>query len=281
LKYRVSLANGARELEAAQNAFGDLKLLDKELNSYLNQSRMSYLPIAGEKLSVGTITVRKMRVAEAAIMPVVLESKRGVNEITAKELLLKAQAIATIYPDDPVVLAALAEAEHDAGNFQTALTAADKALIAAPTLVNAHVQKIYALSRMAEDATDPDTAWKQVRKAVTALNKVETDHPIPLIYYYRSLKSAGRDITEVAAHGLERALQLAPYDQNVRWQVVQQMVDEKNYSLAYRTLMPLANDPHNRGDNNPAVALLADVKQKWEVQAAEAASTKAVAPAAK
>ncbi len=280
-KYRVSLANGAGELEAAQNAFGDLKQLEKELNAYLNQSRMSYLPIAGEKLSVGSITVRKMRAAEAAIMPVVLESKRGVNEITAKELLPKAQAIAAIYPDDPAVLAALAEAEHDAGNFETSLHAADKALIAAPTLVNAHVQKIYALSRLAEDGTDPDAAWRQVRKAVTVLNKLETDHPIPLIYYYRSLQSAGKDITEIAAHGLERALQLAPYDQNVRWQVVKQMIDEKSFSLAYRTLMPLANDPHNRGENNPAVALLADVKQKWEAQAADAATAKAVPPASR
>ena len=279
-KYRVSLANGSGELEAANNAFGDLKQLEKELNAYFKQPRMSYLPIAGEKLSVGTITVRKMRAAEAAIMPVVLESKRGVNEITAKELLPKAQAVAAIYPDDPSVLAALAEAEHDAGNFQTALSVADKALIASPTLVNAHVQKIYALSRLAEDAADPDAAWKQVRKAVTVLNKDETDHPIPLIYYYRSLKSADRGITEVAAHGLERALQLAPYDQNVRWEVVQQMIDEKNYALAYRTLMPLANDPHNRTENNPAIALLADIKGKWEATA-DATAVKPATPAAK
>jgi len=222
-----------------------------------------------------------MSEAESAIMPVILESKRGVDDDMAKALLPRAKLVAEKYPNDPAVLAALAEAEHDAGNFAEALTAADKAIAAAPSLVNAHVQKIYALSRIAENAEDADAAWRQLRKAVTALNKVETDHPIPLIYYYRSLQMSGKDITEIAAHGLERALQLAPYDKAVRWQVVQQLVDEENYGSAYRTLMPLANDPHNRSEQNPAIPLLADIREKWEAQVAAAQPAKAVSSTGK
>jgi tetratricopeptide (TPR) repeat protein len=267
--YRTALANGATELDAANAAFGDLKVLEKELAVYLKKSKMSYLPIPSNRLKTGPIVVRKMRAAEAAIMPVVLESKRGVDEEMAKDLLPRAQAIAAKYPNDPAVLAAMAEAEHDAGNFAVALAAADRAIAAEPTVVNAHVQKIYALSRIAEDAEDADAAWKQVRKAVTALNKIENDHPIPLIYYYLSLQAQGKEIPEVAAHGLERALQLAPYDQNVRWQLVQLFMNEDSNGLAYRTLMPLANDPHNRSDDNPAIALLTQIKQKIEVQIAE------------
>ncbi len=262
--YRNALANGATELEAAKTAFGDLKVLEKELAAYLKKPKMNYLPIPGSKLKTGPITVRKMRAAEAAMMPVVLESKRGVDEEMAKALLPRAQAVAAKYPDDPTVLAALSEAEHDAGNFTAALKAADAAIAAEPTLINAHVQKIYALSRIADDADNSDKAWREVRKAVTALNTIENDHPIPLIYYYQSLQASGKDISEVAAHGLERALQLAPYDQNVRWLLVQQFMKEDNYGSAYRTLMPLANDPHNRSDDNPAIALLADIKQKIE-----------------
>ena len=276
VNYQVALANGAAELDAAKTAFGDLNQLEKEMNAYLAQPRMSYIPIPGEKLKVGTITVRKMRAGEAAIMPVVLESKRGVNAETAKTLLPQAQAIASSYPNDPFVLAALAEAEHDAENYAVALTITDKALAADPASVNAHVQKIFALSRLAEDSDDPDSAWKLVRKAVAALNKVEVDHPIPLIYYYRSLKLAGKNVTEVAAQGLERALQFAPYDKNVRWQLTQQLVAEEKYAIAYRILLPLANDPHNRSEDNPAIALLAQIKQKWEE---EAKITAAGAPA--
>lgn len=278
-KYRVALANGASEMEAATTTFGDLKILDKELGAYLRQPRISFLDIPADKLTTGAIAVRKMREGEAAMMPVILESKRGVDDEMAKALLPRAQTAAAKYPADPAVLAALAEAEHDAGNFAAAVTAADKAIVAAPTLINAHVQKIFALSRIAEDSGDPEASWKTVRKSVTALNKVEPDHPIPLIYYYRSLQGSGKDITELASDGLKRALELAPYDQGVRWQVVQQLVDEQAYGGAYRTLMPLANDPHNRGEDNPAIALLAEIKQKWETKVAEekAATTKATA----
>lgn len=264
--YQVALANGAAELDAAKTAFGDINQLEKEMNGYLAQRRMKYIPISGEKLKVGAITVRKMRDAEAAIMPVVLESKRGVNAESAKTLLPQAQSIANGYPNDPFVLAALAEAEHDAGNHEVAVQAADKALAADPASVNAHVQKIFALSRLAENTDDSGSALKLLRKAIAALNKVEVDHPIPLIYYYRSLRLAGKDITEVAAQGLERALQLAPYDKSVRWELTQQLVAEEKYAIAYQILLPLANDPHNRGDDNPAMKLLAQIKQKWEQQ---------------
>jgi tetratricopeptide (TPR) repeat protein len=279
--YLNALVNGATELEAAQKTFGDLKLLDKEMNAYLRQSKMSYLPISASKLTVGAITIRKLNEAEAAAMPIILESKRGVDPDMAAALLPRAQAVAAKYPDDPAVLSALAEAEHDSGHYAEALAAADKAIVAAPNLVNAHVQKIYALAQLAENTENPEAILKQLRKAITALNRIETDHPIPLIYYYRSLKMAGKDISEIAAHGLERALQLAPYDQNVRWQVVQQMVDEKNYSTAYRTLLPLANDPHKRGDDNPAIAFLAEIKQKWDTQIADNTPKSAVPAAGK
>ncbi len=279
--YRAALANGANEIDAAKSAFGDLALLDKELAAYLRQSKMRYVPIASERLKVGGISVRKMRAAETAMMPVILESKRGVNDASAKLLLPRAQAVAVQFPDDPAVLAALAEAEHDAGNFAAAVAAADKALGKSPMLVNAHVQKIFALARIAEDSDDSANAWKAVRKAVTALNAVENDHPIPLIYYYRSLQASGKDITENAKHGLERALQLAPYDKGVRWQTVQQMINDDNYALAYRTLMPLANDPHNRGEDNPAAGLLTVIKAKWDAAETVAQNGKAAALPAK
>lgn len=262
--YRLALANGATEMEAATQTFGDLKQLDKELNNYLRKSRMSYVSLPGEKLRVGPITVRKMRAGEAAIMPVVLESKRGIDAESAKLLVAKARTVAAQHSSDAAVLSALAEAEYDAGNHSEAVAAADKAIAADPRQVNAHVQKIYALYRIAEDAdaSTETAAWKSLRRAITGLNKIEADHPIPLIYYYRSLQGAGQEISELAAHGLERALQLAPYDQGVRWQVVGQLMNEEKWGLAYRELLPLANDPHNRGEENPAIAMLAQIKEK-------------------
>jgi hypothetical protein len=89
------------------------------------------------------------------------------------------------------------------------------------------------------------------------------------------MQASDQGVTKLASQGLERALQLAPYDQNVRWQVVMQMITDKEYGVAYRTLMPLANDPHRRGDNNPAIALLVKTKLNWETQVKEANGTSA------
>jgi hypothetical protein len=67
--------------------------------------------------------------------------------------------------------------------------------------------------------------------------------------------------------GLERAVELAPYDKNVRWMLVQELISDEAWAYAYRTLMPLANDPHNRNDENPAIKLLAELKEKAEAKA--------------
>ena len=276
--YRLALAKGASEMEAAISAFGDLLQLDKELQIYLDARKMNYISVPAEKLNVGPITTRKLSSGEAAMMAIVLESKRGVNREAAKALLTKAKPIAAQFPQDPGVLSALAEAEQDAGNYDAAITAADRAISIDPKQINAYVQKILAASAKARDAEDSETAWKTVRRAATTLNKQEADHPIPLIYYYLSYQNAGTDIPELATQGLKRALELAPYDRNVRWQVVKQLIDDEEWATAYRILMPIANDPHNQSDDNPAIALMASVKAQLEalskptMQAAEAES---------
>jgi tetratricopeptide (TPR) repeat protein len=259
-KYLVALAKGKTEMDAANEAFGDLKALDREMTAYLNKSTLSYSILPANKLSVGPISVRKMREGEAAIMPVILISKRGVNSQQADALLPKAQAVAAKFPNDPTVLSALAEAEYDAGNNSAAIAASEKVLAIDPKNLNGMVQKIYALSKEAQDAEAGKADWTKVRKAIVALNKVEPDNPIALIHYYNSLKDSGQAITDLAAHGLERALELAPFDKGLRFEVAQQQISEKLYASAIKTLLPLANDPHQNGEENPAQKLLDEVK---------------------
>ena len=62
------------------------------------------------------------------MMPVIIRSRRGVDDEGAKAVLTDARAIASRFPKDPAVLSALAEAEHDAGNDKEAIAAADAAL---------------------------------------------------------------------------------------------------------------------------------------------------------
>jgi cytochrome c-type biogenesis protein CcmH/NrfG len=265
LKYLAAITTGDSEINAAKNAFGDLKKLDKDLNKYIRQS-LYYFVLKADKLKTGPIALRPLRAGEAAMMPVRMQSKRGVDDASAAKLLPDARKIAAQFADDPAVLAALSEAEFDAGNDAEAIAAADKAVGIDPAQINATIQKGYAMARQAADAKDEKTAWKNVRKQFVQVNKIEVDHPIPLIQFYQSYKAAGEQPTKNAVDGLEWALSLSPFDSGLRWTVAMQEMEDKKFAEAIVTLGPLANSPHGEESREAAQKLLAEAKVKLAEQ---------------
>lgn len=259
--YVSRLGKGEKEMAAAIAVFGDLKKLDKELAAYLRQSKLSYQRFSGTALTPSPITVRKLDAAKSAIMPVRLQSKRGVTNDEAKELLPDAQKVAAEYPNSDAVLTALAEAEFDAGNDAAAIAAADRALAIKPNLINAIIQKGYALARLAPDSEDQAVAWKNVRKQFVKVNKLENDHPIPLMQYYLSYRSEGIAFPKLAIQGLEHALELSPFDTELRWMVANQLVEDSRFTDAIHTLEPLANSPHNSKLSEQAELLIQKAKE--------------------
>lgn len=194
-------------------------------------------------LTVSPVSLRRLGEGEAAIMPVVVRSRRGVNQALAAEVVVEARAIAARYPSDPAVLAALAEAEFDAGNDSAAITAADRALAADPKRVNAYIQKGYALFRLAAKAGDP-TDFAKARAPFVALNRLENDHPLALLHYYRSFMLAGDKPPKLAVDGLLHAAQLAPFDLGLRMTVAMQELRDGNRDWAKANLSPVAYNPH-------------------------------------
>jgi cytochrome c-type biogenesis protein CcmH/NrfG len=268
--YLNRLNSGEAELAAATAAFGDLKLLDKALDSYARNSKWQYIIVPADRLKVGTITVRRLSEAEAASMPIQIRSNRGVNPQTAAEVVLEAREVARKYPDEPAVQAALAEAEYDAGDDEAAIRAADKALASAPANMTALIQKGYALTRVATE-TKTDEAWKAARRHFVSVNRIENDHPIPLIQYYLGFLQQGKEPTKAAIDGLEWALELAPYDASVRMMVASQQMQDKRFAEAIRTIRPLAYNPHAAADN-PAIALLEKARAELAAQSGSAAT---------
>ncbi len=268
--YLNRLNRGEPELPSAIAAFGDLKALDKALDAYLRQRRMQYIRVPPDRMTVGQITVRRMSEAEGASMPIRIRSKRGVDEKSAAEVVQEAREVAAKYPDEPAVQAALAEAEFDVDNDEAAIRAADKALARDPGNMTALIQKGYALTRIATNKKTED-AWKAARRHFVSVNKIENDHPIPLIYYYRSFVQQGLEPSKAALDGLEWALELAPYDANLRMMVAGQMMLDKRFAEAIRTISPLAYNPHV-GEDNPAIALLEIAQKEMAAQSASAAA---------
>ena len=265
-QYVLLLTQGKAPREAALEAFGDFDQLEKELDKYLGKRRMFMLKLEPSMTHVGPIEVRELSKGAAAMMPVRVRSRRGVDEEQASQLVGEARAIAAEYPNDPFVLSALAETEFDAGNDQEAIAAADAALAIDPGQVNAYVQKGYALFRMAEDADDQAAAYALARKPFVALNHLENDHPLPLVYYYQSYVEQGAKPTPLAVKGLEWASQLAPFDLGLRMMVATQELRDGKPEFARINLTPIAYNPHGGAFASVAQAMLEriDADPDWD-----------------
>jgi Flp pilus assembly protein TadD len=244
--YQRNLMSGMDPLASGEAAFGDLSTLDRELKAYTRQRLLTFV-LPPEKLQIGAIAIRPLTEGEAEMMPVVMRSQRGVAREEAEELVIEARAIAAKHPDDPGVLAALAEAEYDAGNDEAAIAAADAALARDPRRVNAYVQKGFALFRQAGEADDPALAFAEAMRPFERLNQLENDHPIPLIYYYQSFARRGERPDETARAALERASQLAPFDLGLKFNTALMLLSEGKIGLASDFLQPLAASPHGGG----------------------------------
>lgn len=248
-KYAQLLMQGKSGRDAGVGAFGDLAQLEQDLDAYLRRRRMNMLSLSADMLRPGAVTIRALSAGEGAMMPVRIRSRRGVDEEEAKVLLAEARRIAARFPDDPAVFAALAEAEHDAGNHRQAVAAADAALARDPAQVNAYVQKGLALFELATEAkpAEEDQAWYAARTPFLQLNRIENDHPLPLMYNYRIFIEQGKMPTRQAIAGLERAAHLAPFDLGLRMTLAMQQIRAGDRANARFNLMPVAYSPHGGG----------------------------------
>ncbi|HEY6643329.1 hypothetical protein [Povalibacter sp.] len=263
-EYQRLLATGRSALQAAEGAFGDFTQLEKDMDAYMRQRRINVINIDGAGLTIAPITVRKLRPGEAAMMPIMIESKVGVSREEALGLVPDARKVAALHRDDPAVLSALAEAEFDAGNDDAAIAAADAALAIDPKNINAHLQKGYALANKVESGVLPKESWKDVRGQFIKANAAENDHPVPLVRFYLSYLNQGERPTENAIDGLEWAMQLAPFDASLRWLVAQQMISDERYQDAIQVLGPLAYSPHPGEYTDVARELLKKVEAELD-----------------
>lgn len=264
--YLDGIAKGDDALVAARQAFGDLKELDRNLGGYLNRKRMAYLPIAASRLTIGPINVTPLTAGAAAILPLRMQSKRGVDEKTAGPIANQIRAVAAQYPDDPLVQVTLAEAEHDAGNLDAAWAAAERALKADPKSTEAMIYKGRVMMERAEKSgTDAD--WKEARRWLLAANKLDTEDPEPLMLFYESYVRQGEPPTANAIAALHYASRLAPQDGGLRMTSAMQYLSERKLDEARLEIAPIAYDPHG-GSYAAAARQVLELVSKGDVKGA-------------
>lgn len=258
--YIKRLNSGSGHIDAARGAFGDLSLLNKDLNAYLRriQSKMAGFRLPPEALPIGKVTVRELGAGEAGMMYVRIQSKAGVDAKEAPQVVAMARKAAASFTNDAAVQTILAEAEFDAGNFAEAEAAADRAIAADPKAVDAFTYKGAARMRqIAVRGNDSPADWAEVRKSFLAANRLDPDDPEPLTYFFMSYVRQGKEPTPNAAAAAVRALELAPQDIGLRMVVVQYMLRHGKAAEARSALLRLASDPHHEELRQTASAMIA------------------------
>lgn len=255
-EYWRLVAGGMPSLDAAKAAFGDLAKLEKEIDSYNRRRRLPATRYDAALVAVGDISVRELSDGMQAMMPTVMRSKRGVDDEEALEVLENARKVAAQYSGDAQVLAALAEAENDAGNHAEGIAASDRAIMIDDAAKQAYVQKGFALFALAEDATDKDAAYQSAMEPFIALNRIEPDHPMPLLHLYKSETLQGKFPSQTAQAALERVSQLTPFDKEILFSLASMFAARGDVELARYALGPVAANPHGGNAATYASAII-------------------------
>lgn len=249
--------------EAAAAVFGDLGALHRELERFLAKPKIAGFRVRADLLAIPPVTVRTLSPGQAAMMPVIVRSRSGVNGKTAPGVYADAVKIAAGYPDDPAVQRALAEAAYDAKDYPAARAAADRALAADPQFVEALCYRAMALMAIAQAAKDekPET-WAEIRRTISRANRLDTEDPRPLILYFQSYAERGQMPPKMARDGLGHAYQLAPEDRGLRLQVAAMLIADGEPEIARSMLLALTYDPHASGMGEAASKLIDTIDAK-------------------
>ena len=239
-KYLQLINSGATSRKAAEQAFGDLDKLNRDLDRY-RQGRVRIVEVKFPNYTPPVATVRALTPAEEARMPLHLRSQAGVSKKKAKALVGEARRLAASYPREvPVLLAAL-EAEYDAENNREAEALARQVISIDPANTRARI----FLGRIAIRRAKTDPAQFAVaRREFVAANKSETENPVPLLGYYLSFRLAGQASPPDALIALERSYEFAPFDPAIRTTLAHLMLLENRDKEALNLLGPIINDPH-------------------------------------
>jgi len=260
--YLVGLNSGKPNLVAAREAFGDLAVLQRNMENYV-RGRMAGVRVIPEKVTPGAVALRVLTPGEAAMMPVRMQSDRGVSRAEAAGIVADARRRAALFASDAGTQVALAEAEYDAGNDAEAEAAADRALAARSDDIEALMYKgrVHVRRARAARSSDPKT-WSAARSWLIKANKADPDAAEPLMLFYQSFAAAGQKPTANASAALYRALELSGQDPGVRVAAARQYVIDGRLAEARRTLLPLAYNPHVPAAANRFTRVVAAIDEK-------------------
>ena len=242
--YLRLVTSGTPNLEAARQAFGDLDVLQRELEKY-HRGRARAIAVDFPPGSAPEIELTQLDEAEAAAMPIHIRSTAGVTEHGAPGVAARARNLLSRYPQSSAVLDAAMEAEFDAEEYDAASDLAKRLLTADPTSVRPH---IYLAQIALEEAKSDTSKVAEARKHLIAANQINPERPDVLKGYFDTFVYAGEPIPEDARVGLEQAFSIAPFDIGIRRSLAYLLLLEQRAEEAFIILGPVIHLPHASGE---------------------------------
>lgn len=250
--YINAINAGAELKEAAEDNFGDLLQLDRDVNKYMTRP-MTYRTTNDPIAVPGSIAITALSPAEGAVLPWRLEriSADGDDDrlIKVRDALTKLSAA---HGGDAGLWFELAAAQwgmsRDKRDGAAARAAVEKALAINPNHVRANV----LLGQM--NAADLDAkgdysaaSWRKVRGPISLANRTAPDDPVPLFAYFRSFTQQGVNPPDIAIAGLAQAFALAPENLDVRVNHAFALANKGDFAQAIKLAKTVAFDPHDEG----------------------------------
>ena len=265
--YFSAIRGGKTDLEAAHEVFGDLNMLDRELNKY-RDGKLSYR-VSAEPMPANTaMSVTELDPVSGQMVMLHLQRINHRNtDKTHKEL----RALAIAQPQRADIWYELALSENDlpkdavpadvelATNRSEA--AIDRALVADPHHPRANVLKAYLLmNRLKAAGTTTAALWVKARSYLVTANSSAVDDPLVLFAWCDSYALQGRAPTKIAHEALARAFELEPEITEVRVKYALDLAQQGNFETAIRLVEFLARDPHNSEQGKALLAKLTAMK---------------------
>ena len=260
--YLNALSDGAAPMTAAQQAFGDLKQLDKDLDRY-RKGMMTQFKIGTAQIRLGPVEVTPLSQGAAEVILKRGKLKNRRDDKSAEAAAAEIRPIASRHPGDPLVETTLAEAELAAGHPDAAIAAADRALKSAPQDTEALVLKGRAIAYKGEEEQQDDkkrnAIFEEARGWLIRANKIDEEDPEPLMEFYKTFVMQGVRPNANALAALHYASDLAPQDLGVRLNSAYAYLREEKPKEARAALTIVAYSPHAGSMADLAKSMIAKI----------------------
>jgi tetratricopeptide (TPR) repeat protein len=268
-RYVEAIQNGVPALDAAKQAFGDLKELERELDRYHDRKTIPTRIIPARLITVGSVDIRPLSQDEEVVLEIRMKLDAGVNSGQARYLTGGARRAAERYPNSARVLSVLARAEFEAKHYEEALAAARTAAKLDSDWIPALIYEGRAMMKLAEEKLG-SADWTAIRRLFSKANHIDPYAPEPLMLYYESFVKQGGTPPRQAVDGLLAALEFSPQDDELRLMAVRRMIKERDLRTAAMLFKPIAYSPHSGKEHRRNLEIMD------KMQAADAASALAM-----